>query len=337
MIYDDDEDSGSLHDDDWSEGDDKEMDEMRDSDAGDISDDEADDKGDKGDGQESDAQDDKATKAADDDKGGDKVGDGKDKNLTAKEAVKAEAEKDNKQEKHWAINAMHEERLKRQDLQATVNRMEGRFQQLQDKVNKEDEQEGVDFNENPALNLQARMDKMEDSLEKTGMTEEQIAGRNAQATAVENFKNEFAQVEAEYEKEAPDYQAAIDFLRDARITEYKLTGIPAMQAEKMAINDAFAIATNAKQIGENGAEMFYKLALSRGYVKGDKKEEPDDKKDLTELEKLKEIADNIEKSQGLGTGGDSPTAMSLAELANLDDKDFDKATEGDNWKKVAGG
>ena len=43
------------------------------------------------------------------------------------EEVKEEVKEDEK-EKHWAINAMHEERERRKEVQAQMNKMEDRFQ-----------------------------------------------------------------------------------------------------------------------------------------------------------------------------------------------------------------
>lgn len=239
-----------------------------------------------------------------------------------KEEVKEEVKEE--KEKHWAINAMHEERLKRKDLQDQIGKMEERFQQFMEKQTPK-----VDYEENPAEYLKSEVESLKKQLNQSGLTPEQIRERESVQKRQQEFYNDFTQSESMYQKERPDYQDAVKYLYDQRMAEYKTMGYNDQLAFQLTQKDAWQIAQDAMERGQNGPEIFYNLAKGRGYAV--KKAEP------SEVEKLKEVAEKIETSQGLGSSGDSPGELSLADLASLDDDEFDKFTSGDSWRKAMGG
>ena len=240
------------------------------------------------------------------------------------EEVKEEVKEDEK-EKHWAINAMHEERERRKEVQAQMNKMEDRFQKLQESMMpKEPEEPKPDFEDNPAEYLKTELDEIK------GFKAQ--AEQQAQITqAQQQFYGDFSKVEQEFSEKTPDYFDAVKHLYDSRMSEYKTMGYDDNQSYQLAQRDAWNIAQDAINRGKNGAEVFYNLAKTRGYEKG---KQTTEKSEIETLKEVKEVA----KNTGLGASGDTPKGqVSLSDLASMNDDEFDKLTSGDNWRNMMGG
>ena len=240
------------------------------------------------------------------------------------EEVKEEVKEDEK-EKHWAINAMHEERERRKEVQAQMNKMEDRFQKIQESmIPKEPEEPKANFEDNPAEYLKTELDEIK------GFKAQ--AEQQAQVTqAQQQFYGDFTKVEQEFSGKNPDYFDAVKHLYDSRMSEFKTMGYDDNQSYQLAQRDAWDIVQDANNRGKNGAELIYNLAKTRGYEKG---KQTTEKSEIETLKEVKEVA----KNTGLGASGDTPKGqVSLSDLAGMNDDEFDKLTSGDSWRNMMGG
>ena len=252
-----------------------------------------------------------------------------------------EQQEEKPQDKHWAIQAMHEERERRKEMAAQIQeernlraKMEERFEKFMASQEKQQEEEQrVDFDENPAEHLRQELQRANKVIEELQQGSTQSKEQQQAAIQRQQFQSHFEQLESEFREKTTDYDAAVEFMRNKRQNEYIAMGLSQSEAVQATMNDAWNIAANAASRGKNGAQVFYDLAKANGYQKS---ADPKDGGNTSELEKLNEIARGQEKAQSLGSQGDTPQKISLADLANLPDDEFDKFTSGDNWEKLAG-
>lgn len=256
--------------------------------------------------------------------------------IVTEEQKKDEPEQtqEEKREKHWAIDAMHEERSRRKEeaaqrreLELKVAKMEERFTQVMEQRPKQPE---VRYDENPAEYLRTRQEETDKQLAELTKDREALQQNQEVQQQQQAFQREFETTEDEFRRENKDYDDAVKFLYDKRIKDYQAMGYSQNDALQLTTGDAWRIAYDAVQRGRNGAETFYQLAKNNGYQLNAKEE-------TSELQQLAEVKDKAEKSQSLGAGGNTPQRITLSELATLDDQEFDRLTSGDNWRKMAGG
>lgn len=236
-------------------------------------------------------------------------------------------------DKHVPIQAMLEERSKRQALQkqmaemaAKTEAMERRFQELLKRA----EPPPPAFEENPAEHLKSRLDMTEQQLKAWNerAAQEQAAQKQAQdAQALHAFVE---QHEQGFRAQAKDYDAAVQHLQQARAQEFITLGYSPSEAQMMVYRDALAIAWEARARERNPAEVFYALAKQRGYAPAPAAPAPS----ATQKAALETVAAGIAKTQSLGPSGGGDADLTLAKLAEMDDSEFDKATSGENWRKL---
>ena len=244
-----------------------------------------------------------------------------------------EEEQNKEKEKHWAIDAMHEERERRKEIQRQmdeqrkqIDRMESTFQRLMEQR----KQEKIPaFEENPGEHLKARLEEVDRTVKDLNLSKAEQQRQREMMTEHQRFVSGFETIETQYATKQKDYYDAVGYLRDARIKEYQIAGYSPSDAAHLAQQEALSIAWNATQSGKNGAEVFYSLAKQRGF------KPPVQQK--SEIDKLKELEKNIKSSKTLGPSGGKDGDLTLAQLAEMSEDEFDKATAGDNWRKLMGG
>lgn len=91
----------------------------------------------------------------------------------------------------------------------------------------------------------------------------------AQRTEAERQQQAVAQTvyraEAEFQAKTPDYQAAINHLRNARLQQLVMGGVPEQAARERIVAEAFQLATIALQRGLDPAQFAYDYSKSYGY------------------------------------------------------------------------
>jgi hypothetical protein len=246
-----------------------------------------------------------------------------------------------KVEKMVSLSALHEERTKRQERD-TENRklalenaeLKGKFSIIE-KLNAP-VKEAV----KPAATAEEDIFGV---VNKTGDNVAQLQKRlddadAAAAAAVKEtndrntFVTEYKADAVEFEKTAPDYRKAYDFLLNSRAADLKAIGYDTPEKLHNALNaDEYALAQAAKSQGKSAAAMVYELAKARGYKLAavPKAGEPDpDVKPGTAADRLDKIAEGQAAHKSLGDlGGEAPGgAMTAAELIAMPMDEFEAWT-----------
>lgn len=233
--------------------------------------------------------------------------------------------------------ALHEERMRRKELQAEVQsqrelmaRMEERFKVLSERM--EPKEQAPNYEEDPAAYLKYQTDQLASTV--SNFQEDQTKAKEAaeQAAQLEAFRSRFTAVETEYAGNVPDYYEAIDHLRNARAAELTAFGYPPEQVQQAMQWDAHQLAHQAFQQGLNPAQQFYEMAKARGYTPKAAGAKPAQEK--SEVEKLKTVAEGQKRGGSMGTSGSGNEEMTLAKLAQLTDEEFAEATKGKRWAQL---
>ncbi len=226
-----------------------------------------------------------------------------------------------------SIDALHEERMRRKTLEQQLQKMEERFEQFRSKVETPPEPPAPAYEEDPGAHLLHEVGKVKQTAEELAKWKQAQQEAYQSQEAAKAYAQHFRQSEQQYASQVPDYDDAATFLRQSRIEEYKVLGWSEADAQQAVLKEAFDIAVATEQRGGNPPEVFYTLAKQRGYQRKPKESES------SNLERIKE---NVEKTQSLGSTGSANKRPTLAQLAELDDEEFDKVTAGDNWAKLMG-
>lgn len=218
--------------------------------------------------------------------------------------------------------ALHEERERRKELQAEVAalrdkwaRADERLQQivgaLQQGGRAPQDPAVPSYDEDPVGHLRARLDSIEQQASRAGAMSRQQADEARLQTAVTTAEDGFRQ-------ETPDYDAALQFVRQKRLEEFQAMGYAPAAAHQLMTQEARAIAIDALRAGDNPARRVYALARLRGYsapAAGPGTESP-----VTRLAAAQEAA-----GPSLSTAGSGPRSqLTIEELGRLSDEAFDR-------------
>lgn len=228
-----------------------------------------------------------------------------------------------KEEKTVSLSALHEERQRRKELQAQIAKMEERFEAFRQSLEKPKEAPAPSYEEDPGAHLLHEVGTVKKTAEELRAWREQQEQASIQDQTIRQWAQRFNATEQAFSQDHPDYNDAASYLRNSRLREYKVLGWSEPQAQQALINETIQIGMYAESQGKNPAEVFYTLARDRGY------QPKSPEQSASTLEKLKK---NVERTSTLGPGGKSNAAPSLADIAAMDDDEFDKATE--NWAKL---
>ncbi len=216
--------------------------------------------------------------------------------------------------------ALHEERRRRQQLEAEV----AEFRKFKEQIEAEKAKPAIpDLAVDPVGHFAAKTGQSEQQLAEL---REQIARQEQeklQKTNEERFQLTVAGHERNFAKDTADYYDAMQYLRDHRAEMLKLYGVHD-EGERVQIlhREAMGLAWNALQTGENPAKRAYELARHLGYKAKPKAEEK-----IETLQRGAGAAKSLSGKGGEGTGALSPEA-----LLDMDDAEFDK-----HFDKVMGG
>lgn len=245
------------------------------------------------------------------------------------------------QNKTVPYSALHEERERRKAAQqeleghraaiAAANLRLQAFEQAQ-QVNKapviESGDRAPDFNDDPLGALKYHQDKLiqqqQETIKREETAKKQITERQTQETQLTNFLNRYKTSMDEYVAVQPDVMDAYKYLSDARAAEHKLTGLSDRDAWALVHQEEIMLASRAYERNIAPGEMFYNLAVNRGY-KGQSDAAPKD----TNLTKIQELNKGLAASKGFTSSAKvNPSSVSVESLyERLDDpndKDVDR-------------
>lgn len=144
-----------------------------------------------------------------------------------------------------------------------------------------------------------------------------------QAAQRQELQMRAADLENQFIREVPDYNDAGAYLTNSRRNELAASGMyNPMQIGQILQNEAYALAQQAIQAGNNPAKIVYEIAKARGYAK---KEAPPVASDADRLSKI-EAGQNASKSLGQAQGAQTSSGKNIdgKTLANMSDDEFAK-------------
>lgn len=160
------------------------------------------------------------------------------------------------------------------------------------------------------------------------------------------FRTQVMQSVRDVMRERPDFMAAYQHARQARVSELVALGYMPDEALGITFDNELEIIQNAYRDGRNPADVIYEYARRRGYGGGSPGARSDSTRRgvvgqrvlPTEAEKVALAARGQAASKSLSTaGGGSTGTLTLEALAGMSDEEFAEATKGDRWHKLLRG
>lgn len=230
------------------------------------------------------------------------------------------------------LAALHEERQRRKELAAQIERerqeRETLMRRFEERLNALMPKEQVpDFQENPAEHLRHQLQNVNQS---TQATQQQLAELRQQQQArelQEQLTRSVAAAEQQMVAEKPDYYQAVNYVRSQRIAELQVLGLDETQAAQQAQQELAQAAYLNAYHGRSPAQVAYQLALAKGY-----RPQASDGQQKLEAQQKGQAA-----AKTLGTGGAPKTSTPVQALLSMSDDEFAEATKGNLWSKLMGG
>ena len=234
------------------------------------------------------------------------------------------------------LAALHEERQRRKELAAEVQRIREEQarrdalieQRLAAITEARQQAQTPSFDENPAEHLRYGQQQLQQTVQQIAEANRQAEQQRQQAAVVQQLAGLVQQHEAVFVQSAPDYNDAVTYLRNQRAAELMADGADEVQAAQIAHRELVNLALQRAHQGQNPAEAAYKIAKARGY--SPKPTTP------TAAEKLQTQQRGVAASKTLGSGGPASNKITAEALASMSDDEFAELTKGNNWQKIMG-
>jgi hypothetical protein len=258
--------------------------------------------------------------------------------LAQEESQQPEVEQEQSQEekKPKLVNyeALHEERMKRKEIQSKLEtqaqrltKMEEGWNRLMQRMQQENQPKPPSFDEDPLEALRHQQEQQAKYLQQQHQTEQQRQQDYELNQRYQAFVNQCAEAVEEFKKSTPDYLDAYGYLKETRVKEFEALGYNQKQISQLIHDDEAAIAANAFQSGKNPAELIYNLAKTRGFQTPTQKQQAE--------QKMQQINKGVQMSKSLNSaGGKVSNDISLDALAQMSNDEFESFVA-KNWDKVA--
>lgn len=227
--------------------------------------------------------------------------------------------------------AMHKERVRRQELEAQNQELAQRLQafnamlqQQQAEAQKPPEwadslthpEEAKRYQEWQAQQVQATQQRLEQMARAQQMQQVQQARYQDAVQLANSFR-----------EQVPDYDQAVEFINKARHDELAIYGLTDDQIKAQMAQEANGVYDAGKRLGMNPAEIIYNLAKQRGY-RGQQVEE---------AQRIEALADAQRQTQGLGSGGARASGrLTLSQIAEMSEADVAKLGEAEIARAFGG-
>lgn len=233
--------------------------------------------------------------------------------------------------------ALAEERARRKELQRELQgaieaqrRLQGRLDLLHELAQQGD-----------APNAEGGTDRAVDPGEQMVQAASEHPSPIADVEAEAAFRTQVMQSVREVMQERPDFLAAYQHARQARVSELRALGYAPQEALEITFENELEIIQNAYAKGRNPAEIIYDYARRHGYGGGisdsmSGKVPPLARPGgMSEAEKVALAARGQAASKSLSAAGGGPSGtLTLEALASMSDEEFAEATKGDRWQKL---
>lgn len=163
----------------------------------------------------------------------------------------------------------------------------------------------------------------------------------AEAQAGAQFRTHLMHSVRDVMRERPDFLAAYQHAREARVSELCALGYAPQEALAITFDNEAEVISNAFASGHNPAQVIYDYAQRHGYrggpgpVQHGTRMAPGPAPAMSEAEKVALAARGQAASKSLSNaGGGSAGTLTLEALAGMSDEEFAEATKGDRWQKL---
>lgn len=232
------------------------------------------------------------------------------------------------------LGALHEERNQRKALQQEIEQMRGQFgevHQLKSELEQwrqqkhQQEQQLNDeeaYNADPIGYLRNQNQRLQDQLNGFSQSQQEAYAQQQQAVKqqqmLQNVVTTVRGHEDEYRQQVPDYDDAFNFLQNKRMNDYDTLGVtdPGTKQQNF-YQEVLSVSVQALQNGMNPAEVMYKLANQWGFS-GTKAGQ----QKIESAKRGQKAATTL--SQGGGSGNTAKSKISLTDIDNMSDEEFDK-------------
>lgn len=240
----------------------------------------------------------------------------------------AGGEKKAQQQRTVPLAALHEERERRKKAETEAKD----FRSKQEVINKrlaslfsdEPEQKEVKFEENPAIFLKKQVDE---NVKETN----EIKGFFQQQKAMQELGSYASSAVATFKKDAPDYDAAYEYVRRERVSDIMETEeCDEATAVNVVNQEELAFTLEQARKGKNPAKALYAYAKRRGYKPTESNEGE---------KKLENIQRGLNGSKSLSSAsGKSPSGLTAEALAAMSDEEFSefKAKNPRKFREIMG-
>lgn len=227
--------------------------------------------------------------------------------------------------------ALHEERMRRKELQQKLSEVEEKLTRYDErlKVIGEKKQPEPSFEEDPLMYQKTKIDRLEGEVSR-------ISGENMTDLRgeVENLRMQqmITRQETAFERTNPDYRDALGYYVKARADTIAELGYDAEESREFIANELQNATHRAIQSGKNPAEVVYKMAQKSGYKTA--KQEDKSGQDVKNLETLKKAESASKSLSDSGVKGKGELTADV--LAEMSDEDFLKISD-EQFRKAMGG
>ncbi len=237
-----------------------------------------------------------------------------------------------KEEKVVPLAALHEERQRRKEFQQRFEAAEA--QRMQDMQRLEQRLQALqappqplpDVATDPVANFDRRIGELTAQQQQVLQNMQASQARQEQQAQIQRLTSTVQTQEAQFAQSAPDYNEAVNHLREVRKQELIAFGYDEDQAATEAQNELVRTAFQLAAQGKNPAQVAYNLAKVRGYVV----------KTQTGVQKIEAHQKVSAASRSLGGGGAVRNNLTAEALLSMDDAEFDALSKSD-WRKAMGG
>lgn len=243
------------------------------------------------------------------------------------------------------LAALHEAREQNRQMREQIQRMEGRFQQVLEKLKpaekeQKEEEQLPDPKEDPLGYLEGKNRLLEREIQALKQHDQQQDQASQHQSMINRISHDYRTAAAEFSSQKSDFMDAYNYLVGMRQKELEALGAPPDAIQNTIMQEELQLAASAFQNQRNPAEMLYRMAEIRGYKpeshpKG--KEPPPTKEEQeeaskTDEEKFEKMAAGMKSSKTLKSTSPPEGTPTLEKLAAIeDDEEFDKA-----WDKLFG-
>src|SRR5688572_21938537 len=246
-----------------------------------------------------------------------------------------------RQQRTVPYGALAEERARRKELQRELQSAIESQQRLQGRLDLLHELAQQQGSVEAGAGGEASPEHGDDLQHNDASGESPIPDLDPQAGA--QFRTQLMHSVRDVMRERPDFLAAYQHARQARVSELCALGYAQEEALAITFDNEAEIIGNAYASGHNPAQLIYDYAQRHGYrgglagrsVQRTADVAPRSAPAMSEAEKVALAARGQATSKSLSNaGGGSTGTLTLEALAGMSDEEFAEATKGDRWQKL---